>query len=70
MTPFLKRDALGHEVQYEYNSLGDLTAFVDQLEVRTEYTRDTLGRITSITNAENQSWQFEYDTLDQPTKNY
>ncbi|GIV67075.1 MAG: hypothetical protein KatS3mg047_1468 [Bellilinea sp.] len=67
-------DGLGRLTRYEYNSLGLMSAVVQnavsgvapdaQTNVRTQYEYDLLGNLTGITDANGHSTTFTYDVLD------
>ena len=55
----------GQTWQYAYNAAGQITSVTDPLKKTTTYKRDTLGRLTSIVNANNvTALTLTYDAAD------
>ena len=55
------KDRAGGVVSNEYDSLGRLCCQVDARQFRTYYAYDDADRITSVSNAIDQTWQLSYD---------
>jgi len=59
------KDALGSEIRYEYNAQGLLSKQIDALNNPTTLTRDRLGRIRSVTLANEETHTYQYDLKSQ-----
>jgi YD repeat-containing protein len=55
-------NALGHVWEYRYDAVSNLTEVISPLNKRTIIQRDTQGRIQTVTNAENKTTRYGYDT--------
>lgn len=62
----------GAQTKYEYDANGNIKKTITKLDEVTSsilmYEYDTLGRVISITDAENGITKFEYETTSKPTK--
>ncbi|GFZ77571.1 hypothetical protein GCM10011403_20870 [Pseudohongiella nitratireducens] len=69
----LAEDALGGVVEYEYNSVGQLTKLIstgnasDSFNIQTTIQYDSLGRRTSLVDPDIGTWSYVYNAYDEMT---